>query len=144
MIKVVAFFFVFISFSFGKKNNNYVAIVTMVKQEFKINIENSTIILINNRICKGNFCGSNLNKYLIKNIPTTTSDSIYFLIAYNDLNLIDTLNKYNKGRIISFNNNILYKYGIYVHEYIGIRVKNNKIKKSINIYESTLFNKWNF
>jgi hypothetical protein len=144
MIKVLTLVFVFILFSFGNKNNNYKAIVNMVTQEFKINIENSTVILINNRICKGNFCGSNLNKYLIKNIPRNTTDSIYFLIAYNDMNLIDTLNRYSKGRIISFNNNILYKYGIYVHEYIGVRLKNNKIKKSTNIYESTRFNKWDF
>ena len=144
MNKYLVVILIFLFLSFKIKEKNAPNIVKLVKKEYGTTIKNGTVILIYNGVCKGGLCGSKLNKYLIQNIPTNTKDSIYFLVLNYEKDLMDTLNIYNKSRILYTTYNTLNKYSIYEQESTAIKIKNNKITHSTKIYQGIHFNKWNF
>ena len=116
MNKYLVIILIFLFLSFKIKEKNAPNIVKLVNKEYSTKIKNGTILLIYNGICRGGLCGSKLNKYLLNNIPTNTSDSIYFLLVNYEKDLIDTLNLYQKSRILYTNSNTLNRYSIYEQE----------------------------
>lgn len=134
----------FIALSFTLKEKNAPNIRRLIQSEYKTTIENGSIIMIYNGLCKGGLCGSKLNKFLLDNITISNKDSIYFLVLNYEKNLIDTLQRYNKSRIIYTNNSALNKFSIYEQESTAIRIKNNEITHSTKIYQGIRFNKWSF
>ena len=116
MNKYLVIILIFLFLSFKIKEKNAPNIVQLVNKEYSTKIKNGTILLIYNGICRGGLCGSKLNKYLLNNIPTNTSDSIYFLLVNYEKDLIDTLNLYQKSRILYTNSNTLNRYSIYEQE----------------------------
>ena len=144
MNKYLVIILIFLFLSFKIKEKNAPNIVKLVNKEYSTKIKNGTILLIYNGICRGGLCGSKLNKYLLNNIPTNTSDSIYFLLVNYEKDLIDTLNLYQKSRILYTNSNTLNRYSIYEQESTAVRIKKNKITHSTKIYQGINFNKWIF
>jgi hypothetical protein len=139
MIKIVIALLVV--FSFTKPNHIDSKIKFMMEKEFGMTISNGTIIIINNGTCNG-LCGSKLNKFLIKEIPLHTKDSLFFLITNNEISLIDTLDLFSNKRIIKSNFSTLNKYGIYDSYHYAIRIKNKKTFKSDIINKKSSFKYW--
>jgi hypothetical protein len=141
MINFYFLFFLTLVLSFEKAPKIENKILFLAQNECKLNIQNGTIILINNGTCNG-LCGTALNKFLIKNIPLEPKDSVFFIITNSDKNLTDTLNLFSNSMISKCNFSTLNKYDIYKNVHYAVRIKEKKIIKFVEIKFKTLFNNW--
>jgi hypothetical protein len=142
MNKIYIIFFIFILLSFNRRENYPNKIKKLLINEYKIDVKNGSVILINNGICNG-LCGSHLNRFLIQKIKNN-KDSIFFITTFDDNNLLDTLKHFSKIKIINSNFSTLNKYDIYESNHMAIKFQNFKPQQFTKIFKNTNFKNWNF